>query len=176
MLGAGEGIASLRIPFHAADGKGAVTGETWASWNPVGTDKAGARGSVEWHRRDLSFEARGLHRQWTYASGTSGFHNYLAVETGLGRTPEWRAGAYRLWETHSTRQGYSLTAESRWKNLRLRPGLLLESKDDEITTTVSFWTHWSISKSWRFELDSSTPISNFAADQTRWRTTLRYIK
>ena len=28
LLGAGEGIASLRIPFHAADGRGAVTSET----------------------------------------------------------------------------------------------------------------------------------------------------
>ncbi len=179
LAGAGEGIANLHLPFRMNDGKGLATSEAWASWNPqTSAHKLGTRGTVEWHRRDLFFEMRALHREWTYASGTSGFHNFLAMDTRLGRYPEWRAGVYRIWEKNSTRNGLSLAADAKWSDLRIRPGVLLESdKDQNLSSTASLWMHWRITKSWRIETDGSVPCgSDFSLSQMRWRATLRYVK
>jgi hypothetical protein len=175
--GAGEGIASLRIPFHSRGGKGAVTGEAWAAWNPAAeTRKGGVRGEAAWSREDMRLEARGIHRQWTTATGYTGFHDYLALETGLGRHPEWRAGVYEILETNSSRQGLSLAVDARWRGLQVRPGVLLESNaDSELSSSASLGVHWKLGGGWRLEADGSAPCGPTPDwSRARWRTTLSY--
>ena len=175
--GAGEAIASLTLPFRIHDGKALAKSEAWMAWNPkASTRKEGMRSDVEWHRKDVHVELRGLYRQWITATGYQGFHDFLSLETGLGRFPEWRTGVYRMWDKNSTRQGMSFAVDMHLTDLHLRPGVQLESnKNQELSGVASLWLHWKLSGGWTFAANGAAPCgSNLALNQMRWQAALNY--